>query len=116
LRSLDWNDAMEPGFRKLCRYCAKHNVLLEYNVLGMQANRRTGRQGYPNDHFWKIAKEEGCTAIIGMDAHHPKDLREGLYWQARRTLNKWKIPIADSIETTDFKALKAQKEFPLDCD
>ncbi len=36
---------------------------LEYNLAGYTNG------GYPHPEFWKIAKEVGCSCIIGIDAH-----------------------------------------------
>ena len=40
---------------------------LEINFLGLMEER-----WYPNEKFWKIAGEEGNTAVFGCDAHTPK--------------------------------------------
>ena len=37
--------------------------------------------GYPHPAFWRIAAEEGCTAIIGVDAHSPAHLENPRYWE-----------------------------------
>ena len=39
---------------------------LECNFYGYTDNR-----WYPNERFWRLAKEVGCEAVIGMDAHVP---------------------------------------------
>lgn len=109
LRSLDWDEDMRPGFERICRYCRDHDIPLEFNVLGLQTSLRTRREGYPNSHFWKIAGEYGCTAIIGMDAHHPKDLRQSLYWRARRELGKYDVHLTDTIRRIDFRRLREEK-------
>ncbi len=109
LRSLDWDDGMTEGFTRICRYCAAHDIPLEYNVLGLPLARRTGREGYPHHRFWKIAGDCGCRAIIGMDAHHPKDLRVSLYRAARRTLEEAGVTLVHEIPRVDFKGLRARR-------
>ena len=52
--------------RKLCRAAKDTDTPLEINLLGI----RDGRH-YPEERFWRIAAEEGCTAILGCDAHQP---------------------------------------------
>ena len=52
--------------RELVRAAKQSNTPLEINLLGMAYNRH-----YPNEHFWEIAAEEGCQAILGLDAHAP---------------------------------------------
>lgn len=108
LRGMEWDEGMRPGFERLCEYCAKHDIPLEYNVLGMQAGYRTGREGYPNSHFWKIAEKHHNKAIIGMDAHHPKDLRKSLYFRALKNLRKYDVQIVDSIRLVDFGQIKIE--------
>ena len=34
----------------------------------------------PCPDFWHIAANEGCTAIIGLDAHNNKDLETPVYY------------------------------------
>ena len=55
--------------RKLCRAAKELDMPLEINLLGL----RTGRN-YPDDLFWRIAGEEGNTAVLGCDAHKPEQL------------------------------------------
>jgi len=56
----------EKHMRRLCKAAAKMGIPLEINMLGIRTNRH-----YPNPLFWKIAGEEGCTAVTGTDAHSP---------------------------------------------
>ena len=51
----------------MCRKATECNVPLEINLLGVNENRH-----YPRAFFWDIAAEEGCSAVIGMDAHKPE--------------------------------------------
>ena len=52
--------------RELCRAAKQSGTPLEINLLGLAYNRN-----YPNPVFWEVAAEEGCSAILGMDAHAP---------------------------------------------
>lgn len=52
--------------RRLCRTANRTGTPLEINLLGIRDARH-----YPDDRFWRIAGEEGCTAILGCDAHQP---------------------------------------------
>lgn len=54
----------DTHMRRLCREANAHRLPLEINFLGLHENRH-----YPNEAFWKIAGEEGCDAIFGIDAH-----------------------------------------------
>ena len=42
------------------------NLPIEYNFYGYSDNR-----WYPDDRFWRLAKEVGNSVVIGMDAHEP---------------------------------------------
>ena len=53
--------------REMCRKAKECVIPLEINLLGVHENRH-----YPRPFFWDIAAEEGCSAVIGMDAHKPE--------------------------------------------
>ena len=53
----------------ICRKANEYGLPLEINMLGLG----TGRP-YPYRKFWEMAASEGCTAIIGCDAHNPEDV------------------------------------------
>ena len=55
--------------RQLCRFARQANIPLEINLLGMYCNKH-----YPNREFWALAAEEGCSAILGLDAHDPSHI------------------------------------------
>lgn len=63
-------DFYELQARRLCRGSVKYGVPLEINLLGVRENRH-----YPNGTFWRIAGEEGATAVLGVDAHSPEAIR-----------------------------------------
>lgn len=48
-------------YRRLCREVKKRNIPLEINFLGLMEER-----WYPNEKFWKIAGEEGNTAVLAV--------------------------------------------------
>ena len=52
---------------RLCRTARETGTPLEINLLGLRENRH-----YPDLRFWRIAAREGCTAILGCDAHQPR--------------------------------------------
>ena len=57
--------------RKLCREAYRLGLPLEYNLYGIYKGVKPGCLGYPCEDFWRIAAEENCTAVIGVDAHVP---------------------------------------------
>jgi len=57
--------------RRLCAEARSCGMPLEMNMLGSWAGRN-----YPNPVFWELAAEEGCTVILGCDAHAPEHLQK----------------------------------------
>lgn len=62
-------DVYRSHMRRLCRAAKDCNVPLEMNLLGIY-----GKRHYPKRQFWEIAAEEGCSVILGVDAHSPQAL------------------------------------------
>lgn len=56
--------------RRLCQEAKSCNLPLEINMLGIWSGRN-----YPDSRFWELAAEEGCSVIIGCDAHAPEHLQ-----------------------------------------
>jgi len=52
--------------RQLAIAAKQSGTPLEINLLGALYGKH-----YPNTAFWEIAAEEGCQAILGLDAHAP---------------------------------------------
>ncbi|MGN0047400.1 MAG: histidinol-phosphatase [Bacteroides sp.] len=93
-----WDHHCSNVSRHICRAAARHGLPLEYNIgrwiLGETGDRAT----YPAPQFWHIAANEGCTAIIGLDAHDNLDLEtSGLYEEAVRQLRELKIPRIETL-------------------
>ena len=60
--------------RDICQAANAMNLPIEFNLAGFKRHdeeRAKGWLGYPAPEFWEIAAQEGCTAIIGIDAHDP---------------------------------------------
>lgn len=67
------DEFVENEMRRICLASVRLGVPLELN---MGPSRREGgieAMDYPSDAFWKIAGEEGVTAVVGVDAHNPHD-------------------------------------------
>ncbi len=58
----------DAEYRRLCKAAKSAGVPLEINLLGVRGSRH-----YPNEKFWRIAGECGCTAVLGFDAHTAPD-------------------------------------------
>lgn len=52
--------------RALCREANSCGLPIEYNLWGIHK-----KGNYPCDRFWRIAAEENCRVILGVDAHDP---------------------------------------------
>ena len=59
----------QENMRLICRAAKECHLPLEVNLLGFYSGRH-----YPNPDFWELAAEEGCTVILGRDAHDPDAL------------------------------------------
>ena len=57
-----------------------------------------GKPSLPHDALPIFAANEGCTAIIGLDAHDNKDLETPMYYdRAVRVLKELKIERIDEL-------------------
>ena len=84
--------------RHICRTAARLHIPLEYNIGYVAYNEAHNLQTYPCPDFWRIAANEGCTAIIGLDAHNNKDLETPVYYnRAIEELKALKIQRVDSL-------------------
>ena len=84
---------------RLCREAKECGMVLEVNLLGLR-----GRRNYPDWRFWEIAAEEGCTAILGRDAHDAEVLLDDqTEAKARKMLDSLGIRLIDTIELKDFR-------------
>ncbi len=79
--------------RRLCRCASDLGIPLEINLNGLRKNGY-----YPAERFWKIAGEEGCTAVFGADAHEPVNV-----WQpqtlerAEELVQRLRLRLADTV-------------------
>ena len=86
------------GFPHICRTAARLNLPLEYNLGYEEYNDIHGITTIPYPDFWKVAAHEGCTAIIGVDAHNNQYLENPFYYsRATETLRKLGIKVIDRI-------------------
>ena len=69
IRYLGGDEEYEKHMRQLCAYLKSRDIPVEINLLGMSGGRH-----YPSDRFFRIARETGNKAIIGIDAHMPDSL------------------------------------------
>lgn len=95
-----FDDDCRAVSRELCRAAKALRVPLEYNLLGLRygAKARQGL-GYPCERFWEVAAEEGCQAIVGLDAHHASHLCDPeLFDLARLYVGRMGVECLDSLQ------------------
>lgn len=90
-------DTSDPFYKqemlRLCIKAKEMNLPLEFNLLGYKTHRH-----YPNDTFFKIAREVGNRIIIGTDAHESQSLLDmKTYHQARQHLENLGLSITEDI-------------------
>ena len=93
-----WDRYCTLASRHICRAAARLNIPLEYNIGYVAYNEAHGLATYPCPDFWRIAANEGCTAIIGLDAHDNRDLETATYYnRAVEELKALKIKVTDTL-------------------
>ena len=83
IMQLSGNDKLyEEEVRKLVSACARLNVPIEINLLGVRGGRC-----YPTEKFWRIVGELSAPVTIGIDAHDPSAILD----QEAEPVAKWLI-------------------------
>ena len=78
---------------RLCRAAKACDLPLEINLLGLYLGRQ-----YPAEAFWRIAAEEGCKVVLGVDAHKPEALLDThLEPKARALAAKFDLEILETV-------------------
>lgn len=95
----EWDRHCTLAARHICRAAARLHIPLEYNIAFVAYNEAHGTTSYPCPEFWHIAANEGCTAIIGVDAHHNQELETSTYYdRAIQELDTLKIKRTDTLK------------------
>ena len=83
----------EKYMRRICREANAKQLPLEINFHGIIENRL-----YPKESFWKIAGEEQCQVIFGLDAHDPKELDyQPQYEKAMELVKKYDLHLLEEL-------------------
>lgn len=78
---------------RLCQAAKELDIPLEFNLLGLKTYRQ-----YPNEVFFKIAKQVGNRVIIGTDAHESRALLDmTTYQRALMYLKNLGIQVTEDI-------------------
>jgi len=67
----------DKHMRKLAQMLKVHNMPIEINLNGYVVKKQ-----YPSETFMKIAVQEGCDFIVGVDAHKPDAILDIANYQA----------------------------------
>ncbi len=72
-----WNETIEKYSREILKACEELNIPIEINMQQWRYGRSDGKYfGYPNVHFFNLAKEYNVKCVIGLDAHEPNAFSE----------------------------------------
>lgn len=86
-------ETYERYIRPMCREAKSCDIPLEINLLGL----RDGRH-YPNPIFWKMAAEENCRCVIGVDAHTPDVLTDiATYNRGLELVKQYGLELLDTV-------------------
>ena len=84
--------------RRICREAKSCGMPLEINILGLYEGKH-----YPNPRFWEVAAEEGCSVILGRDAHKPQQILDTQSEQkALDIVRKYELKLLDTVELRKF--------------
>ncbi len=74
-----WNDLTESVGERIIDAAVRLDIPLEFNLSCFRRGKKRYpdcvRYGYPVAQFWEMARQKGAKTIVGIDAHHPEDLR-----------------------------------------
>ena len=88
----------DTQMRRICREAVACGIPLEINLLGMAYGKH-----YPNMQLWEVAAEEGCKAILGLDAHAPKHVFN--QESEQRALDMVQQLGLELLETVEFRSI-----------
>jgi histidinol-phosphatase (PHP family) len=91
-----YDKSCEDVATQLCRAAKALNVPLEYNILGQRMidDGKSAGVGYPDERFWAIAAQEGCSAVASIDAHETRHIQNHRYnLQAFNKLLTYGMPL-----------------------
>ena len=76
---IKFDETAKEVSRSICLAAKNANIPLEYNIYGIRKSDDAGRELYPVENFWHIAREVGNSVILGIDAHRPEHITESKY-------------------------------------
>lgn len=83
----------EETMRDICRVANEYALPLEINLRGVRTHKQ-----YPNPDFWKIAGEENCKVVIGIDAHGIDELDYAeAYQKAMTYVERYQLRLLEDV-------------------
>lgn len=70
----------------ICKKAKELDIVLEFNLSGLDYARRTGQLGYPHPEFWKIAAKMQNKVMLGLDAHRPEAYLNQALWDEGKAM------------------------------
>ena len=87
-------EVLRANMRKLCRKANALELPLEINLHGVVT-----KKNYPNEMFWKIAGEEKCRVIVGIDAHMVSEFQyQKAFESAMELVKKYHLKLIEEVE------------------
>ena len=86
---VDFNGVCQQAAEDIAHAAKKANIPLEYNLLGLSAERAGMSRNYPYAPFWAHIRTIQSDVIMGVDAHSPQNLLDApLYQEGQIRLEK----------------------------
>ncbi|WKX02750.1 PHP domain-containing protein [Candidatus Mycoplasma mahonii] len=89
----EWQPQEKYIAKHILKLSKKHNIILGINLSGLRH-----KENYPNMRFFEMAKDEGCVAIIELDAHSTNDWSAEYIKKTYAFAKKTKIKLVDKID------------------
>lgn len=100
----EYDPDIEKYARMICEASLKYDVPLEMNMAGVRSwYLKENNLHYPNPHFWRVVGEMGAKAVIGVDAHDPKDFSASNYRYVFDLIDKYQINFIKDFKIHEYK-------------
>ncbi len=93
LNKLSFSDYAREKTIELLKVCEECQIAIEINANGVRNNK-----GYPNKHFWQIAKNYNVPIIINSDSHAPSEIYDEGVKNAYQFAQQLNIKITERLD------------------
>ena len=91
------NETYRKHYTRLCQCLKRLDIPVEINLLGLGQHRH-----YPDNRFLEIARDTGCCAILGIDAHCPQMITDNdTIRKGEEVAKKYGLPLVDRLPGLD---------------